>query len=636
MKGAGPLSWYARRLARMSAPEILHRLFEQVRRFSDSRKSFRWKDFGHFGGEVTGLPGLQSERIATFAGQTRDEVERIRARRFVLLNREWPATPDWDSLWHLDPVTGTRWPGRETFAFRSAYRHVGDKGDVKFVWEVNRLQFLPALALAGEGDLVVNVLDSWMRANPPFRGINWTSGIEAASRVVSLLAALQLLDVKTRREFDKPARAFLDAHAFWIARYPSLYSSANNHRIAELAGLFLFGIWAADHPESARLVAQSRLELEQRIQSLFFEDGVGAEQSTTYAAYALEWFALAGIAGDVAGLGFSEASKSRARNAAAYLRHLMDDAGCVPAIGDGDETRVLALGQEPEPRYAASVVALVSRWLDARELAPPSHDIALRDLWGAADDGPQSVISSGRTFEQGGYTVFREPTPQGTLVCVFDHGPLGFESIAAHAHADALSLLLSWGNEPVFVDAGTYLYHSGGKWRDYFRATPVHNTLSLDGMNQSTIAGPFNWSRHARARIVARTPSSIVAEHDGYVSSTGLVHRRSVSFGAGEIVVEDTLAGRANRSISWTLGFTLAPRMRVESKPGAVMLVTPGGRALRVSSEAPLAVETVPYSPAFNSKIETRRISLSGTASAGSGAVARVRIELLPRQGVAR
>ena len=89
--------------------------------------------------------------------------------------------------------------------------------------------------------------------------------------------------------------------------------------------------------------------------------------------------------------------------------------------------------------------------------------------------------------------MFRRTISGRKTLMVMDHGPLGHLSIAAHGHADALALWLHIGDQPVLVDAGTYLYHSGGAWRDRLRGTPLHNTLSLDDRNSSRIAGPFNW-----------------------------------------------------------------------------------------------------------------------------------------------
>jgi hypothetical protein len=72
-----------------------------------------------------------------------------------------------------------------------------------------------------------------------------------------------------------------------------------------------------------------------------------------------------------------------------------------------------------------------------------------------------------------------------------DHGPLGYLSIAAHGHADANAVTLSLDDRPILVDPGTYLYYSCGKWRDWFRGTRAHNTLNVQGADQSISAAPL-------------------------------------------------------------------------------------------------------------------------------------------------
>ena len=58
-------------------------------------------------------------------------------------------------------------------------------------------------------------------------------------------------------------------------------------------------------------------------------------------------------------------------------------------------------------------------------------------------------------------------------------------------------------------------------WRSYFRSTLGHNTLELDGENQSRPDGPFLWTRYARSRVVVAhaQPGGVSrwrTEHDGY------------------------------------------------------------------------------------------------------------------------
>ena len=89
---------------------------------------------------------------------------------------------------------------------------------------------------------------------------------------------------------------------------------------------------------------------------------------------------------------------------------------------------------------------------------------------------------------------------------VFDCGELGFKAIAAHGHADALSFTLRAFGSDVFVDPGTYDYFSYSAWRAYFRSTSAHNTLAVDGRDQSVMLGPFLWGARAQARCIAWEP----------------------------------------------------------------------------------------------------------------------------------
>jgi hypothetical protein len=91
-------------------------------------------------------------------------------------------------------------------------------------------------------------------------------------------------------------------------------------------------------------------------------------------------------------------------------------------------------------------------------------------------------------------------------VAVFDHGPLGYLSIAAHGHAVARALWLDVANRPVLVDAGTWLYHGGGADRDALRMTAAHNTVLIEGQSQSLPAGAFN-CRSGRAPACSAPPT---------------------------------------------------------------------------------------------------------------------------------
>ncbi|HVK81615.1 MAG TPA: heparinase II/III-family protein, partial [Verrucomicrobiae bacterium] len=362
-------------------------------------------------------------------------------------------------------------------------------------------------------------------------------------------------------------------------------------------------------------------ELESEVLKQFHADGVGAEQSPTYAAYSLEWFALAALCGEASGDPRSAAYKKRLREAARHLRWMMDDAGRTPAICDDDEGRVVALGPKHDYFYPAAICATISRWLNDGESAPPPQAATLFDAFTSAP-APATVAPKGqRTFADGGYSVWRIPTAHGDAMFAIDHAPLGFLSIAAHGHADALAVWLHIGGEPVIIDAGTYLYHTHNDARDRFRGTLAHNTLCLDGRNQSRIAGPFNWSQHAKAQIRSPAPN-FGAEHDGYLASHGVKHARGVQVDGARLTITDSLEGALAAASPWSAGYTFHQDAKVEMGANDAIVTTPNGARLRVSMQLAHAgkaeLETVDVSPGFGKLAHAQRLVASGEiASAG-------------------
>ena len=102
--------------------------------------------------------------------------------------------------WFYDPVTGRR-SAPEAYAFSLDQRDESAVGNIKQVWEVNRLQHLTLLAVAWSltgqdayAERVAEQLGSWWRENPFLSGVNWTSGIELGIRLINFAWIRRLLD----------------------------------------------------------------------------------------------------------------------------------------------------------------------------------------------------------------------------------------------------------------------------------------------------------------------------------------------------------------------------------------------------------------------------------------------------------
>ena len=488
-------------------------------------------------------------------------------------------------------MTGKLWPGAETFCFDIPYRHEHTLGDVKYVWELNKLQFLQPLAadFAMNGNraslaTVEAAIASWADANPPFRGVAWADTMSTAVRAMSLLVAASFCGEALAPATGERLRGMLRMHAAFGEQFPSLHSSANNHLIGELTAGCLVAVGLDAEREVWNCPAWEPLMAEALKQ--IHPDGIGAEQSPSYAGFVIECLLVVGVVARAQGGDLPAAVRDRLARFAEAIFWMSNGDGIVPEIGDNDEGTVLAL-RCPEPHYPASVARAAAGFLGLTapadfELPATLHDLVLPP---ARHGG--ALLHGVRTFATGGLTVVRDTARDVPYVLTFDHGPLGYLSIAAHGHADALAITLSVDGAAVLVDPGTYLYHSGGAWRDWFRGTPAHSTLNIRRRDQSTIAGTFNWSQKADAQLDEANTSavgwSVRASHDGYLKPFGVRHERTVASDRQGIVIRDRLVGASAPVGDVEIVFQLAPGLAAKVDGNVVSIACAGRRIAQLA-----------------------------------------------------
>ena len=227
-----------------------------------------------------------------------------------------------------------------------------------------------------------------------------------------------------------------------------------------------------------------------------------------------------------------------------YLASIMDAGGNVPMFGDSDDGLVVKLAQGGDfCRYRsllASGAILFGR--DDFKLKAGALDDKTRWLLGEQADSlfeGQSAAPTGlpvrQAFPEGGYYILgRDFETESEIRLIVDAGPLGYRAIAAHGHADALAFTLSVGGMEFLIDPGTYAYHTQGPWRQYFRGTAAHNTVRVDGVDQSVSGGNFMWLKkaHAGCRRWSTSAERDVFDgwHDGYMRlGDPVFHRRRIT-----------------------------------------------------------------------------------------------------------
>ena len=489
--------------------------------------------------------------------------------------------------WHHDPRTGRSFPHRPSH--RIDHRDARRYGDVKYVWELNRLQHLVTLALAARlserAELVTEIalqLRRWRAANPVLEGVNWKSPLELGMRLLSWSQLLFLLpDERELRESGLDELIF--QHQEVVRRFYSRHSSANNHLIGEMVGLYVSStLW--ETPESARWRAAAKERLVEAMTKQVGDDGVSLELSTEYHLFVTELFLTAAARGEVVGDPFPRSYWRRLCTMLDFVAAVRDRSGNFPRFGDGDGGTTLLFpgGDAARASFLAGLAegswtAGAQEWLRGLML-----------LWGLEPQAlPLERCPTPPVFEGGGYTALAVDRggPEERLA-VFDGGALGMPPTYAHGHADALGFWLSWCGQEILVDPGTYRYEALSGWRDVFRSTASHSTVRVDGMDQSEIAGTFLW-RHAAKASIERIEEdehrlSATASHDGYKRLAQPVeHHRTLSLAKQrpEVSILDRLVGEGKHLIE--LFFHFAPECEVRQAGEALFEIsTPGVRLL--------------------------------------------------------
>ncbi|MFE9674451.1 alginate lyase family protein [Streptomyces sp. NPDC006259] len=571
--------WYLRRLSRMGPREVGGRAGDAVRRR-------RWRSARPDCPSVTGARFTAVLPAGTIAAVPPDAAKRLVAdadrlmagkAEFFGVEREDLVDPDW---WY-DPKTGRRAPWG--YAFDVPYRDEEAVGDIKQIWELSRHQYLTVLAAAyaitGDeryAERVAAHLRSWWAGNAPLRGAHWTSGIELGIRLLSWVWIRRLLDgwpgVAALFEGNPVALRQIWHHQRWLAAFPSRGSSANNHVIAEAAGQFAAACAFGWFPSSARWRADALRSLERQLRSNTFGSGLNRELATEYHGLVLELGLAALAEADAGGVPVPASVRLVLLRMTDALAAVVDNRLRPPRQGDADDGHGLVVDGAGTDRWASllttgdAVFGRLAWWpqVTGTDVRSPLLAALIRPY--PENRTAPSVSRPARRpahFADAGMTILRGPEE---IWCRCDGGPHGFLSIAAHAHADALSVEVRHDGVDVLADPGTYCYHGQPEWRQYFRSTLGHNTLRLDGGDQSVSGGPFLWTRQARSRVLVADASGTsgggtvrwCAEHDGYQRS---VHRRRVELTAAdrELRVVDEVSGpRRSVHLAFHLGPTIA------------------------------------------------------------------------------
>lgn len=575
------ITWYINRLRTMSGPEILFRIRQQLQKIIEKHTAGRRKKNYHFTLNPDALL-KRGERLPHIEYSDTIHIFGIPFKYTEPIN------------WHHDIFTNHEFP--HIFS-KDIQVQSGKYGSVKHVWEINRLLFLPWICYnyVNTEDLkyikqFTSITRSWIKENPYLRGVNWYSNIEINIRLINWFFCWEILNVpriiETLPDFKEFVyRDWLPSiylHCKYSYRNPSKYSSANNHVISEFAGLFIASsLWKFKESEKWNTYAKKGLERE--INKQHSKNGINKEEAAEYIQFITDFLLISYVIGENTGNSFSLRYKQILRNVFQYIYNFTDINVKTPRYGDDDNGRVVLF--DPEKNNFRSLLTSAAILFQNPVFKSKSagfdmkNDILFgtkgRRVFHSLDDAKQVFNSC--FYEEEGHYIFRSHQNRREIFIHFDAAPLGYLSIAAHGHADALSFILHINGQEVLVDSGTYCYHTDPIFRQYFIGTLAHNTIRINKKNQAQNGGPTLWLNHYKTHLIRsysnKEYDKITASHNGY-KNIGVIHTREFVYNKNnnEIVIRDMIECKQEASLFVEFPLHIHPTLHPVNDSGLVAL----------------------------------------------------------------
>jgi hypothetical protein len=260
---------------------------------------------------------------------------------------------------------------------------------------------------------------------------------------------------------------FLQSLHAQLQRLRENLTPARNHRTLELYSLFLAAVAFTEFSEASEWLEFATRELLLNVRTDLLPDGVHCELSFDYHHIVLRNYLAARRVAALNDIPMPLEMDELIQKALRFSVYAHNPNGIVPALSDGDRTDFRYLLEQGYELYGSPEMLYV------------------------ASKGERGVPPAERaiSFPDGGYVFLRsgwgERMPyEDELHLVFDCGPLGAGN---HGHFDLLNFEMAAYGRTLIVDPGRYTYDESGdvNFRALFRGTGYHNTVRIDGKNQT-------------------------------------------------------------------------------------------------------------------------------------------------------
>lgn len=476
----------------------------------------------------------------------------------------------------FDPVFLARFPVEELMEDRITILHSSEEMDWETTWEfedksalwnfnLHYFEYLFPLVKewrdTGEKkylEKTMEMIEGWIDGNPVGYSPAWAS-YTIALRIVTWISYYGYVSDAMSQEFQEKFLSSLHQQFKHLSGHLEK-DILGNHYFENLKSLVIATIFFKDEAVLGKALKDFKTECTEEI----LPDGMHFELSPMYHKIIFE-----GMLRVTAAL--RDAGKKDAE-IEAYLQPMLDVAYSfedglerVPLFNDGGNN--------------------VAKSLDAL-LITAEEEFGLRPHF------------KGR-LESSGFYIFEKNIDGHAWKLVVDAGQPGPKYIPGHAHCDAMSFEVFCDGKPVVVNCGTYAYQC--KERSFFRSTAAHNTVMVEGTEQSQCWGTFRLAKRSKVRILDANEHYIYME---MTDQNGEIIKRGITF-SDDLIITDKTDGK---KIEAYLHFLEKP----EGKNGVYIS---NGLKIYCDGIETVSEKNLPYAVDYGEKKDCYAIQLSGAST---------------------
>lgn len=250
------------------------------------------------------------------------------------------------------------------------------------------------------------------------------------------------------------------------ARRLELRRTTGNWLVMEMNGLAHIAIIAPVLKESKRWYQVACDVLIQELKAQIYEDGFHYELATGYHDVVINNYQRMMMTAKAFHMEIPEVFTSYLEKMCLLNVKLMMPDGTLPDLNDGSRAKVSEILEKRQQLFTDSPVI---EWAvtEGKEGHQPEET---------------SIVLQGS-----GFFAMRTGWDADATWVLFDGGPFG----RAHQHEDKLSFVMYANHKYLLIEGGNYAY-DGSEMRRYVMSTRAHNTIRVDGLEQSRLRS-FKW-----------------------------------------------------------------------------------------------------------------------------------------------